>query len=77
MKIQNIIFTKGVMNNEKLKDRISDLWVNVLENYRNQPSISVDGGNDRDFFSFIFIGVRMFACKNELDGLTIMLPDEY
>lgn len=62
---------------QEFKDRLSDLWVKVLEEFKKQPDICIDGGNDKEFFSFEFLNKKVFVAKNELNGLTVMLPNEY
>jgi len=42
-----------------------------------QPEHSEDGGNDKDFFSLTWRGTKFFAVRNETNGLTVMLPEEY
>ena len=56
---------------------MGDLWVRTIEEYKRQPDRCMDGGNDKEFFSFKFKGVKLFAAVNELNGLTVMLPEEY
>lgn len=69
--------TIGVINEPRLHDHQSDLWAAVIEEFRKQPEVCTDGGNDRDFFSMIFLGVKLFVAGNEVNGLTVMLPEEY
>jgi len=49
----------------------------VKEQYDKEPDICTDGGNDKEFFTLQFRGVKLFAAVNELNGLTVMLPEEY
>lgn len=49
----------------------------MLEEYKKQPDVCTDGGNDKDFFTFTWRGTKFFVAKNDLNGLTIMLPEEY
>lgn len=58
-------------------DSLSDLYPRVIEEYYKQPDRCTDGGNDKEFFSFKFNGVKIFVAANEANGLTVMLPDEY
>lgn len=70
-------FTVGVRTKQQLQDHQSDLWAEVIRQYRLQPIESKNGGNDKYFFSFIFYGVKLFVAANEVNGLTVMLPEEY
>jgi hypothetical protein len=58
-------------------DSLGDLWVAVLEAYKKQPDVCLDGGNDKEFFSMVFKKVKLFVAANEINGLTVMLPEEY
>lgn len=58
-------------------NRLSDLWVAVLEQFKQMPYENVDGGNDKHFFSIMFYGKKLFVAENEINGLTVMLPEEY
>ena len=69
--------TIGVVHEPKFINHQSDLWVAVIENFNKQPNICTDGGNDKSFFSFTFKGIKLFVAENEVNGLTIMLPEEY
>ena len=55
----------------------SELFDKVHEFYKIQPDECFDGGNDKFFFSMKFYGQKFFVATNELNGLTIMLPEEY
>jgi hypothetical protein len=69
--------TVGVQAKFEKLNALGDLWVEVVEQFKNQPDVCFNGGNDKEFFSFKFLGVKLFAARNELDGLTVMLPEEY
>jgi len=69
--------TPGVIEAFTKLNALGDLWVAVLEEFKNQPDESQNGGNDKYFFSFLFKGIKLFAAANEINGLTIMLPEEY
>lgn len=78
-----IVMTQGVASLQDKSEPNGDyLFVPCLigackRKFDKQPDVCTDGGNDKDFFSFIFRGIKMFAAKNEIGGLTIMLPNEY
>jgi len=69
--------TPGVRANFEKSNRLGDLWAAVVMEYRRQPDRCSDGGNDKKFFSMIFCEVKLFVVQNEINGLTIMLPEEY
>jgi hypothetical protein len=69
--------TIGAKTEFEKKNALGDLWVEVIRNFREQPDSCDDGGNDKNFFSFTFKDIRVFAVHNEIGGLTIMLPEEY
>jgi len=73
----NQVITRGVKATFEPQNALSDLWVATLEAFKKEPVESNDGGNDKTFFSFVFKGTKLFAAKNELNGLTVMLPEEY
>ena len=39
----NQVHTVGVRNELKLQDHLSDLWVAVIEQYKKEPDICLDG----------------------------------
>lgn len=47
------------------------------EAYNDQPDICLDGGNDKEFYTFEWRNTKFFAAANEVNGITIMLPNEY
>lgn len=56
---------------------IRALITQVIKEYKAQPNTCYDGGNDKYFFSFKFLGTKLFAAANEVGGLTVMLPEDY
>jgi len=69
--------TIGIVNEPMFKDHLGDLWVAVVEEFKKQPPDTIDGGNDKHFFSFTFNTIKIFVAENEVNGLTVMLPNEY
>jgi len=49
----------------------------VYKQYHKEKKIDVEGGTDQDFFVVQFRGRKLFVAKNEVDGLTVMLPEDY
>lgn len=73
-----LTFTSGVlMTLRDLGQDSSNLMRKVKEFYDIQPDYCFDGGNDKFFFSMKAYGERFFVAGNEINGLTIMLPNEY
>ena len=77
-----MLFTRALLNNEKIGDNLAYLWREVHNQYNKQPDKSTNGGNDKDFFTFEFNGLNIWCCRNEsnykgVDGLTVMLPSDY
>lgn len=72
---QKQVYTVGV--SYEFEDHLSDLSVEVLRKYLSMPDIRTDGSNDKRFFSLDYLGRKVFVAVNELNGLTVMLPDEY
>ena len=69
--------TPGIKEKFEESNHMGDLWVAVIQEFRKQPDVCTDGGNDKEFFSFEFFGVKLFVAVNEVNGLTVMLPEEY
>jgi len=69
--------TPGIRAKFEKSNHLGDLWVEVIAQYKNQPDECLDGGNDKLFFSFKFKNVKLFVAANEINGLTVMLPEEY
>ena len=62
---------------ETRKSSYLDLMIPMIREFRKQPKVCLDGGDDREFFSFECLGTKLFAVANEVGGLTLMLPEEY
>jgi hypothetical protein len=60
-----------------LEDHQGDLWAEIIRLFNTMPDETIDGGNDKHFFSMVFFGVKLFVAENEVNGLTVMLPSEY
>lgn len=81
----NLVMTQGTASlkgkgfDSGLDDYLFDIILSraVGEEFRKQPDICTDGGNDKSFFSLNFRGTKLWAVANEVGGLTIMLPEEY
>lgn len=82
----NLIITSGVFalkgigfDNGKADDYLFEqkLGEAMVEEYNKQPDVDTKGGNDKDFFTFTWRGTKFFVARNETNGLTIMLPEEY
>lgn len=58
-------------------DKINQLAKTMKEEFYKQPDICTDGGNDKSFFTFHFEGKKFFAAQNEVNGITIMFPEDY
>lgn len=67
-------FTDGVKEDYLFEKTLSEAVIRELE---KQPDKSCDGGNDKDFFTLIWRGTKFFVVRNETNGLTVMLPEEY
>jgi hypothetical protein len=78
-----LTMTIGVMNMQKKDEPEGDylfqptLAKAVKEQFEKEPDKCTDGGNDKYFFSMMFRNVKLFVAANEVNGLTIMLPEEY
>ena len=74
-----VVITVGVVNLlYRMKEDRPALYYEMLEEYKKQPDVCLDGGNDKYFFTMDFRGrVKLFVAVNEIGGLTIMLPNEY
>lgn len=81
--VNKLTMTQGVLSLCKIDDGDASylytpaLANTVRKNYEEQVDAIFDGSNDKSFFSFEFRGVKLFAAANEVNGLTIMLPEEY
>lgn len=82
----DIIFTAGVYSLKGIgfdggrKDDYlfeKQLIAAIQEQYDLMPEVSTDGGNDKTFFTVNWKHTKFFVAKNETDGLTVMLPEEY
>jgi hypothetical protein len=69
--------TIGVRTEKRLEDHQGDLWAEIIRLFNTMPDETIDGGNDKHFFSTTFFGVKLFVAENEVNGLTVMLPEEY
>jgi hypothetical protein len=49
----------------------------IATEYFKQPDVCTDGGNDKRFFTVTSRNQKFFVAENEVNGLTIMLPEEY
>lgn len=76
---QGVLSLKGIGFKNPKEDYVFGraLELAVFDAYRNQPDECFDGGNDKSFFTLQFRGEKLFACANEIGGLTIMFPSEY
>ena len=56
-----------------------DFLARIIKTYKDQPDTCFDGGNDKYFFTVRFdqLGGKLFACANEVGGITVMFPSEY
>lgn len=70
----NQTYTQGVISQGFDITALSNL---IVKKFWELPDICADGGNDKDFFSLSFLGTKLFVARNEIDGLTVMLPEEY
>lgn len=61
----------------EFENQLNDLWVAVLDQFKKMPETCTDGGNDKHFFSLVFNSKKVFVAENEVNGLTVMLPEEY
>ena len=78
--LDNIVLTIGVdiLLHEVDTDLMRAAFERALINARDvQPDKVTDGGNDKDFFDFKWQGTKLWAVRNEVGGLTVMLPEEY
>jgi len=78
----NLVMTNGVKELIKIGNHIGFLDVtelnrNLMAKYDEMPDKVNNGRNDKFFFSFDLKGVKVWAVANEVDGLTVMLPEEY
>ena len=69
--------TPGVRALCEKTEGLGDLWADVIKQYKKEPDLCTDGGNDKEFFSFVFRKTKLFVAANEIGGLTVMLPSEY
>jgi hypothetical protein len=80
-----LMMTRGVsaLQGVGFENRASDYLFPVVLNqavkkaYDGEPDTCFDGGNDKYFFTLVFRGQKLFVAANEVNGLTIMLPEEY
>ena len=70
-----IVLTQGVSFD--FEKELAELLAEVSSEYDNQPDVRTNGDNDKNFFSMIYKGKKLFVARNELNGLTIMFPSEY
>lgn len=74
----SFIFTSGVL--DFFKEQNLPPYVcsrEVTKAYGLQRDKSLNGGEDKDFFSLQFFGKKLYVVKNEAGNLTIMFPEEY
>lgn len=69
------VYTIGILS--EFDNQISNLWAEVIREYKKQPNDCFDGGNDKRFFTVNFENKKLFVAENEVGGLTVMLPEEY
>ncbi len=80
-----LFFTSGLMADKgKGFDSVEDDYLFemaianlVKEQFDKEPDQCFDGGNDKSFFTITFRRKKLFVAANEVDGLTVMLPEEY
>jgi hypothetical protein len=80
-----IFFTPGVLEERgKGFDNPDDdyLFMSTLarairEQYEKEPDVCLDGGTDKYFFTLTWRNTKFFVAANEVNGLTIMKPEEY
>ena len=70
-----IVLTQGV--SFEFEKELTELLAKVASEYDNQPDVRTNGDNDKNFFSMFYKDKKLFVARNELNGLTIMFPDEY
>ena len=69
--------TVGVKGKFEESNHMGDLLIAVVKEFRKQPNVCINGGDDKEFFAFEFFGTKLFVAVNEVNGLTVMLPEEY
>ena len=74
---QNIALTRGVFHWAQTTSMTEYVFSVIRDEFDKQPDVATDGGNDKFFFSFTVGDKRLFAAANELNGLTVMFPEEY
>ncbi len=70
----NQCYTQGVMADISNKYQ---LFLKVVEQFKKEPDVCLDGGTDKEFFTVTFENKKLFIAVNEVYGLTVMLPEEY
>lgn len=69
--------TQGVMALCKEDGSTAELYGLVIKAFGAMPDNVRDGGNDKSFFTVFFRNTKLFVAANEVNGLTVMLPEEY
>lgn len=72
---RQIVLTQGI--DYEFGEDLVGLTTAVGIEYDKQPDVRVNGDNDKNFFSMEYKGKKIFVARNEVDGLTVMFPDEY
>ena len=74
---QKLALTRGVFDWAQTTGMTEQVLWAIRDEFEKQPDVVTDGGNDKFFFSFQVGGKRLFAAANEVNGLTVMFPEEY
>lgn len=75
-----LVFTRGVLAlQESEEDYLFPLMLQaaVIRQFEIEPDQNFEGGTDKEFFTVQFRDTKFFVAVNEVNGLTVMLPDEY
>jgi hypothetical protein len=70
----NQCLTQGVV--ATIQDKYN-LFLKVIEQFKKESDICLDGGTDKEFFTLTYENTKLFIAVNEISGLTVMLPEEY
>lgn len=77
------VYTKNLINYLDEKNiSLYGVHTAVIEMFKKMPDKTADGGNDKHFFTLNYQSnegqkVKVFVAENEVDGLTVMLPEDY
>lgn len=73
----HLFLTRGVHDWALETGVLGCLLFSVLKEFGKQPDRVKNGGNDKFFFSMACCNKRLFVAANEVNGLTVMFPEEY